>query len=139
MRYLRKFNEENSNNKLYTTLDLVGGENIFDMKMIELPKDVLNSFPDLDDYIPTLGEFLTKKDIHKLFISCNDGETVYYSDAEGGKMYSKEEFDVKFFEYDDMMDRYNTLVDENTKEGSKILSVVKRYFECENLKVYIND
>jgi hypothetical protein len=136
MKHIRKFNQVNE--KLITTLDIEGGESLLDIKIEnDVPKHLVK-------YIPTIGDIINSKQGYGLFISCNDGDTIYHFTSDSSKIYKKSEFNNMFYDYDENMDTHNELLGDSSDEKNhynfydeKIISIVKDYFDCDNIKVYL--
>lgn len=122
MKHIRRFNEN-----LTCSLDITGGENILDLKIEEdIPEHLFQ-------YVPTIGDFIDAEKGYELFIDCNNGETIYNFGEKDCEIYKKEDFEKNFYDYK-YIDAYNELI-----EDEKILHIVKKYFNCDNLKVYLQN
>jgi hypothetical protein len=129
MKHIRKFNQL-VNEKLITTLDIEGGESLLDIKIEkDVPKHLIK-------YIPTIGDIINSKQGYGLFISCNDGDTIYHFTSDSSKIYKKSEFNNMFYDYDENMNTHNELLGDSS-DDEKIISIVKDYFDCDNIKVYL--
>lgn len=133
MKHIKRFIQVNE--KLMTTLDIEGGESLLDIKIEkDVPKHLLK-------YIPTIGDIIRSEQGYGLFVSCNGGDTIYHFTSDKSKIYKKDEFNNMFYDYDENMDTHNELLGGTGLDGSsdddKIISIVKDYFDCDNVKVYL--
>jgi hypothetical protein len=125
MKHIKKYNQI-INENLKTTLDIGGGESLLDIKIEkDVPKHLI-------EYIPTIGDVIDSKGGYSLFISCNKGETIYHFEDDSSKIYTKDEFNNSFYDYDEYIYDYNEYIYDN-----RIINIVNDYFNCDQIDIFL--